>query len=364
MQNTQYHSARLKHREINFQNNAPPNRFVFVLTNKCNLSCDFCFQHRKTLDGQLTADEWIRFSNSLPKGSHVTLTGGEPLIFREFGRVFHEINARHTTNIITNGTKFSQENIRMMASEPNFLTLSVSIDTIGNHNRKVSDVVYQQMLAHLDLLRMLRADLYGDRPTIDAKCVVTDDNANNLVSIFNHVFRDLKVDTLAFQFLKGSSLQHADRCFPFESIFFKPTPHIYNNSRLIFEQFESIRTILASDRLGNRRVYTHPQIYLFDEGAQNNTERFCEYLTTAQFSSEAHDRCYAPWESVHINANGDMFPCLAVKIGNVRQFVDIQEVYKGEPAVKFLDTIRDYGSVPACSRCGYLNPKGLCSKRI
>lgn len=363
MEDTTYHLARLKNREANFQKNAPPNRFVFVLTNKCNLSCEFCFQHRKALEGQLTADSWIRFSNSLPIGSHITLTGGEPLIFREFPRVFKEINARHTTNIITNGTKFSQENIRMMADEPNFLTLSISIDTVGNYNRKVSYAVYREMIEQIELLRTLRTVRRSKPLTIDAKCVVTDDNASDLFNIFEHVFNELKVDTLAFQFLKGSPLQHADNCYPFDSVFFKPTPHVYASSKLIFEQFELIRQALVSERQGSKRVFTHPRVYLFDEGAENRSERFCEYLTTSVFSSEEYESCHAPWESVHINANGDIFPCLAIKFGNVRQFVDIEGLYKEDSAVKFLDLIREHGSVPACSRCGYLNPRGLCSKR-
>ena len=43
-QNTEYFQVRQKKALENYENDIKyPNRYVFVLTNKCNLRCSFCF---------------------------------------------------------------------------------------------------------------------------------------------------------------------------------------------------------------------------------------------------------------------------------------------------------------------------------
>ena len=36
-----------------------PKRYCYVLTNLCNLACNFCFQDRKKQNGAMTKDDWI-----------------------------------------------------------------------------------------------------------------------------------------------------------------------------------------------------------------------------------------------------------------------------------------------------------------
>ena len=93
----------LKGLEKAYENdNLMPKRYCFVLTNLCNLSCDFCFQHRTKLENSLKAEDWIKLSNQLPENSRITLTGGEPLL-KDFEKVFRAVVKRHECNIICNG---------------------------------------------------------------------------------------------------------------------------------------------------------------------------------------------------------------------------------------------------------------------
>ena len=66
------------------KDNLMPRRYVFVLTNLCNLACTFCFQERKKQKGAMTKDDWIKLTEQLPKYARVTLTGGEPIVFKGF----------------------------------------------------------------------------------------------------------------------------------------------------------------------------------------------------------------------------------------------------------------------------------------
>ena len=36
-----------------------PHRYVFILTNLCNLACTFCFQERKKRSDRMSTENWL-----------------------------------------------------------------------------------------------------------------------------------------------------------------------------------------------------------------------------------------------------------------------------------------------------------------
>ena len=79
-----FHNDLKKFQDYAYDNPVLPKRYVYVLTNLCNLACDFCFQHRTKQKGALNSNEWIKFLGDLPDNSRITLTGGEPLTIKNF----------------------------------------------------------------------------------------------------------------------------------------------------------------------------------------------------------------------------------------------------------------------------------------
>ena len=106
--------------------NLMPKRYCLVLTNLCNLACDFCYQHRTKLKNSLDANDWIELTKQLPDNSRVTLTGGEPLVLKDFEKVYFEVTKRHECNIICNGLLLSEELIDILLSSKNFKVLSLT----------------------------------------------------------------------------------------------------------------------------------------------------------------------------------------------------------------------------------------------
>ena len=91
-QKGKYHNNLIEYAINAKKNSIPyPKRFCFVLTNLCNLACTFCFQDRKKQNGAMTAEDWIKLSDQLPKGSRVTLTGGEPMVIKNFEKIFDHV---------------------------------------------------------------------------------------------------------------------------------------------------------------------------------------------------------------------------------------------------------------------------------
>ena len=95
-----------------------PYRYVFVLTNLCNLACPFCFLDRSPRRAAMTTQDWLDLVGQLPEHSRVTLTGGEPLMFKGLREVFAAVAEKKCDcNIITNGLLLTEEEIDFVADQ-------------------------------------------------------------------------------------------------------------------------------------------------------------------------------------------------------------------------------------------------------
>ena len=80
------------------------------------------------------------------------------------------------------------------------------------------------------------------------------------------------------------------------------------------------------------------------------------YLNNKNHEPKHFSTCYAPWGCVYINVDGNLFPCMAVPLGNVKTS-KLSEIIFSKESKKFRDLIRAKGTLNGCNRCGYLKPK-------
>ena len=177
-----------------------------------------------------------------------------------------------------------------------------------------------------------------------------DDNANDLFDIYKYCVEVLGCDTHAFQFLKGSHLQHADTMYEFDEIFKSPEPSVYKNLDVIYKQLEKVREY-ATEK--NQRSFLHPTVGRMQS---DSSLPDIDYLNEYEFKKSNYQPCKFPWSSVHINADGHLFPCMAISMGNVKE-QSLDSIIKGELFDKFRKVIKEKGTVPGCHRCGWLRPK-------
>ena len=325
-----------------------PHRYVFVLTNICNLSCHFCFQDRDHREDAMTTENWLNVVKQLPDYARVTFTGGEPLAFKDFEKVLNAVADKHQCNMITNGLLLSEKKIDLLLSKPNFKVLSISIDDIGNKNREVKDNQWQRFVKVVQYFHKRKKEL-NSQCILDAKTVVLDSNANDLLKIHQYCIEDLGMNTHAFQLLKGSHLQHSDNMYPLEDMLNKSTAPIYQNFPAIMKQLELVRQY---NQKSVASAFVHPQICdLSSTKPLNNVG----YINSASFKTNKFQNCKFPWSSVHINVDGNMFPCIAISMGNVKHLslVDIIQ----SPETKAFRKELQKKLVEGCNRCGWIRPK-------
>ena len=325
-----------------------PHRYVFVLTNICNLACHFCFQSRDKRADAMTGDQWINLVDQLPEYARVTLTGGEPLAFNDFKRVFTHIAKKHQCNMITNGILLSEKVIDLLLAEPNFKVLSISIDDIGNKNRDVRPEHWDRMVNVLNYFHKRKAEL-GSQCILDAKTVVLDSNAHDLLDIHKYCIEVLGINTHAFQFLKGSPLQHADTMVDMERMFEETHAQTYENMPVIWDQLEQVRQYSAKT---SSQVFVHPK---FSDLASPTALIPNDDFNLSDFDPNKYQLCKFPWSSVHVNVDGSLFPCIAVGMGNVKDQT-LEQIVQGELFTKFKSVLKER-LVQACNRCGWLRLK-------
>jgi MoaA/NifB/PqqE/SkfB family radical SAM enzyme len=326
-----------------------PDRYVLILTNQCNLRCPFCYQKKGPQDDQMCYEDWSRVLDQLPSYARVTLTGGEPLMFPEFRALFSDIARRWDCNLITNGLLLSEETSDLLLGHPRFKVLSVSIDDFKNKVRGLSERQWEQCQAQLKTFIQKRNALRS-QCVFEVKATILDQNAPYLFDLYRYCVEELDCDHFSFQFLKGSPLQHSDVMSPMESILDPASAEIYKRFEAIQAQLEMVRQYNLRNR---RTAFLHPKIASLNSGHPLADIQFLNKETHAPSTFHA---CKFPWSSIHINSDGEVFPCLAVAMGNIKT-TPLKAIIQGKAFRHFREIIRREGTVAACNRCGWLRPR-------
>lgn len=326
-----------------------PHRYVFVLTTRCNLRCPFCYQSQKGGKDPMAPKDWMRVGEQLPDYARVTLTGGEPLLYDGFEEIFAYIAGRFDCNIITNGVLLTERLVDALLSYPRFRVLSVSIDSVRNTIRGISPERWEKVEGMIRYFLGRREEL-GHECLLDAKTTVLDENAHDLLDIHRYCVEEFLSDHHSLQFLKGSSIQHAERMFSLEDALHESRAPIYRNFGIIKGQLEKIRQY---DMRHHKKSFIHPKVTSLD----GDMDLFdLDVLNEPYHMKEVFEPCPYPWSSVHINTDGQLFPCLAISMGDVRH-APLTEIIQGEAFAGFRGLLRREGTLPGCNRCGWLRPR-------
>ena len=333
------------------KDNLMPRRYVLVLTNLCNLSCSFCVQERKKKPNFMNREDWISLLNQIPKDSRITLTGGEPTLYKDFETIFAKANERAETNMITNGLLLSNQKINTLINEKNFKVLAVSVDTQGNVNREFKKLQWEFLVTQLQEFIDLR-DKQDSKTALDIKTVILEENIHDLFNIHKLAMETLRADSHSLQMLKGAEIQHSDVMFKFEQIHDDYEAYQYEKFDLLIDQLNLIKEY---DYKHGYKTHLHPTLLNFNDNKKFIKEDLL-YLNNKKHDAKKFSTCYAPWGCVYVNVDGNLFPCMAIPLGNVKES-KLSDIIFSEESKKFRDTIRKNGTISGCNRCGYLKPR-------
>lgn len=331
--------------------NLLPHRYVFILTNLCNLACTFCFQERKKRADRMSTEDWLELLKQIPNDSRVTLTGGEPLVYKDFEKIFVEANKKCQTNMITNGLLINDNFIDLFLREKNFINLGISIDNIGNTNRDFKTGKWEVLVKNIKKFRDKRDAIKG-KTVLNIKSVILDETIPNLFEIHKFCVEELGSDTHDLQLLKGAEIQYADFMFDYNDIHKEYKAHKYEDFKELINQLNLIREYNIKN---NSKCFLHPNIINLNSDKEILENDF-GHLNNEDHNSNLFAKCLSPWTSVHINVDGNLFPCMAVSMGNVKN-TPLKEIIFSDKFENFKKIIEEKNTINGCNRCGWLKPR-------
>lgn len=329
-----------------------PLRYFFELTYRCNLQCPYCYVGCDRNKQELTTKEWFDIINQIPFYSFVTLVGGEPLLRNDFIDILEKACKKTLSkvNVVSNGILLNDEIIKAFI-KTKMLLYSVSIDGYGkNHDiNRNKDGIFDKIMNNLDNLNS-----HKNRPMIDIKTIVLENNLDDLPKLYK-LCKDKKFEFLSISFLRNNTLKQNSVLFDtFDSSVFNANYPIQKYFDL--KHFKEVyREIESLSKNSNVKVRFSPKF----ENCQNPLKAIENFFNSPQSKdiSEIYKPCKFPFSNTFITPSGDIYPCLSVKMGNIKETPSIKEIFNKPHYCCFRKNLKISKVFGACQMCCELDLK-------
>ncbi|MDD3012883.1 MAG: radical SAM protein [Candidatus Gastranaerophilales bacterium] len=329
-----------------------PIRYNLELTYKCNLNCNYCYIGENKNINELTTEEWFNVIDQIPPFGLITLVGGEPLIKKDFDKIFDRAVKKHKVNIVSNATLLTDEHIKSFVKKK--LTLiGVSIDGIGKKHdlNRNKPGIFDKITENLEKLKIAKGNkLY---PLIDIKTLVLDNNLDDLPEIYKLAsYFNADFLTLSFlradNFLQNSSIKKEE----FEKDFYNTVYPIKKYFDL--EHFKKVyKQVKTLSKKGKTKLRLYPR---FND--KNELDQIVRFYTMPENIDikDIYYPCLHPWVNVSISPNGDVYPCLCYKVDNIREN-SFKEIWNNSKYRKFRRYLSQEKVFKSCQACCQLRVK-------
>lgn len=328
-----------------------PMRYFFELTYRCNLNCPYCYIGDERKKNELTKEEWFKVINQIPFYSIVTLVGGEPLLRKDFPEILNYLSKKilNKTHVVSNGILINDEIIKEFIRSK-LMLLSVSLDGYGHvHDKnRGKEGIFDKIINNLENLNK-----ESRRPMIDIKTIVLEDNMDSLPKLYK-LCQDMNFNFFSISFLRNNNLkQNAVLSEGFNPEFVKNYPiEPYFDIEHFKEIYKELETMSKNS---NVKIRFSPK-FEYSKNPLETIEKFFS-LSSETPITDIYKPCKYPHTNMMINPAGDIYPCLSMKIGNVKENT-IKELFNKPAYCCFRKNLKaSGGTFGACQMCCELEPK-------
>jgi len=288
-----------------------PFNTVFEITSRCNLSCIHCYQ--KQVEKELSFQEIRLILDQLKEAGclKITFTGGEPTLRPDFADIYRDAHERDfAVTVYTNGTLLTDEHIRLL-SEKHPLAVECSLHgaTAQTHDSITGKAgSFDSTLSNVRRLKEAGV-------TVLAKTVVMTVN-----------FAELDLMKALTEKL-GIPLQKTFR------IFASSDPH------------KSVSQLRLPAEHIRKWAKNNPTDLSLMDGAESWDGDFL---------------CRAGSDSCCIGANGEVYPCTALRVacGNLREQT-FEKIWRDSPQLNAWRSVTE-ADYPLCARCQWKKKCRFC----
>jgi len=320
--------------------NVHPYMINFLVTNKCNLSCEICSYKKlkETNHNELTFKEISKFIEKISDRNYVFfISGGEPFIREDIMMIIEKIKKiGFRLGICTNGTLLNKDKIDAL------IQLGIEVIVFSLHGpKKIHNEITQDEESFELLVKTIKyICTYRKRPTVIINCAISQYNIDYLEEIIN-ISKRLNVDALRFEHLAFLTTEEEkaqeniiNQYFDNKSNF-KINDYILDDIRQDFA--EKIKKIM--NKKFKFPVLFKPYLDLEE----------LDFWYSKEFGIER--KCLFIYHSIFIKPDGIVVPCefLLYELGNIKKD-SLDNIIISEKFTKFR-TYLNKGLMPGCHRC-------------
>ena len=320
-----------------------PLRYFFELTYRCNLQCPYCYVGSDRNKNELSTQEWFEVINQIPFYAFITLVGGEPLIRQDFIPILKKACKKTfgKVNVVSNGILINEDIIQAFI-KTKMLLLSISRDGYGeNHdsNRGQSGI-FDKIINNLDSLNS-----HKKRPMVDIKTIVLENNLDDLPKLYK-LCADMNFEFLSISFLRNNNLKQ-------NSVLFDQFMPDFNENYPIKKYFdlEHFKEVYKEIECLSKRNKTKIRFSPKFENCKNPLlaiEKF--FSSESKPITEIYKPCKFPFSNTFITPEGNLYPCLSQKMGNVKE-QPIKEIFNKPNYCCFRKNLKVSKVFGACQMC-------------
>ncbi|MBO6088671.1 radical SAM protein [bacterium] len=327
-----------------------PLRYFLELTYRCNLNCPYCYVGDDRKKNELTTEEWFNVIDQIPWYGIVTLVGGEPLIRKDFIDILMKTSKKTfgKVNVVSNGILMNDDIIDVYIKSKMTL-LSVSLDGYGethNINRNQAGI-WDKIMANFENLNSRK-----NRPMVDIKTIVLKNNLDDLVKLYK-LCDEMKFNFMSISFLRNNNLKQ-------NSVLHDGFIPEFNGNYPIekyfdLEHFKEVYKELESLSKNSNVLIRFSPKFEYNKNPLAKIEEFFNYPPDKPVR-EIYKPCKYPYSNIMISPNGDVYPCLSQRIGNIKD-MSLKDVFN-HPNYRCFRKNLQYAKVfGACQMCCDLRVK-------
>lgn len=336
-----------------------PLRYFLELTYRCNLNCPYCYVGSDRNKQELSTEDWKTVIDQIPFYGIITLVGGEPLLRTDFDELLEYSSKKvlRKVHVVSNGVLLDEEKIKAFKKSKPVL-LSVSLDGYGEDHDKNrgKDGIFDKIVSNLENLKA-----QSKNQMIDIKTIVLENNLDDLVKLYQLCIKE-KFNFFSISFLRNNYWKQnsilQENFIPEFSENYPIKPYFdMEHFKEVYKEIESL------GKKSDVKIRFAPKF----EYLKNPLESIEKFFQTPENKStkEIYCPCIYPYSDMMINPEGFVYPCLSLKIGNVKD-KSLKELYNEPKYCCFRKNLKasggTFGACQLCCECRLIEDD-LCIKK-
>ncbi len=325
--------------------NLSPLVFRIRITNRCNLSCHYCYVGQslnQKVENPLTREEWGRITSGLSRKTLIDITGGEPLLTPGFDEIITDmLDKKLKVSLITNGTVYKESLFKKFVDKK-LSHFMISFD--GNemiHDEVRGKGNFARAIRSAEKIIEYKKNQKSKLPLVVAKITYTENNYHDLEKLIDNLVNRIGFDGVTINLLFDNEARNG-----FADGKNLADDKFWSGNRISFDAQKIKLMAQEMEKIFQRfsgKIQLRPEIKISEvESYFSNPSKF------------SPTDCHKYRSIITMYSDGTMTPCdLGLDVGNIRSAsYSISKIATMSEIKEFFKSFKKQEkSLPGCQGC-------------